>query len=146
MPWGTGERKEETPERDPGFTGNGSEGDRGGEAQTGPGLVILRYHVLRITVSVTCARARAQCVTLCMCTYTQRSQYRSLGVSLSLSFSYLFLRPSSPSFALFSLPPTTYHLFSSLSLFLSTRCRGRLAHVFFLPGGTRVSLARISWR
>lgn len=47
-------------ERDPGFTGDGSEGDRGGEAQTGPGLVILRYHVLRITVSVTCARARVR--------------------------------------------------------------------------------------
>lgn len=81
-------------ERDPGFTGDGSEGDRGGEAQTGPGLVILRYHVLRITVSVTCARARVRA--MCdspWCVYVHTdvtillSRYSSFSLSFSLPFS-----------------------------------------------------------
>lgn len=155
MPWGTGERKEETRERgNPGFTGDGSEGDRGGEAQTGPGLVILRYHVLRITVSVTCARAPAcsQCVTLrsvCMCTRT--SQYCSLGIPPSLSLSLSLFLP----FLLFSLSfvsslSLARPLFSppvpSLFLFLSTRCRGRLGRLLFAWRNSRLSRARIPWR
>lgn len=124
-------------ERDPGFTGDGSEGDRGGEAQTGPGLVILRYHVLRITVSVTCARAPAcaQCVTLrSVCMYTRcthgRSQYCSLGIPPSLSFSLPF-----SSFLTFlsvlrilSLAPS---FLSLRTISLSLSIRGRLGRLLF---------------
>lgn len=50
-----GERKEEMHEggEETRIHGEGRQGrDRGGEAQTGSGLVILRYHVLRITVPI----------------------------------------------------------------------------------------------
>lgn len=139
-------------ERDPGFTGDGSEGDRGGEAQTGPGLVILRYHVLRITVSVTGARARVRA--MCdspWCVYVHTdvtilfSRYFSSSLFLSPFFflSYFSLYPSYLlSCALFSLLP--YRL--SFSFYPPAATGGSV--VFFLPGGTRDSLARarIPWR
>lgn len=130
MPWGTGERKEETRERgNPGFTGDGSEGDRGGEAQTGPGLVILRYHVLRITVSVTCARARVRA--MCVYVHTDVTILLSRYSSVSLSFSLFLL------FLLFSLS-----FVSSLSLapsFLSFRTISLSLSIHPLPRQARSS-------
>lgn len=129
-------------ERDSGFTGDGSEGDRGGEAQTGPGLVILRYHVLRITVSVTCARAMCDspwCVYVHTDVTILLSRYSSSSLFLSPFFflSYFSLCPSYPlSRALFSLLP--YHL--SFSFYPPAATGGSV--VFFLPGGTRDSRAR----
>lgn len=135
-------------ERDPGFTGDGSEGDRGGEAQTGPGLVILRYHVLRITVSVTCARA--QCVTLRgVCMYTRTSQYCSLGISPPLSFSLPF-----SSFLTFL---SILRIFSLAPSFLSFRTVSLSPSIHPLPREARsssfcleeletLSRARIPWR
>lgn len=149
MPWGTGERKEETRERGTrGFTGDGSEGDRGGEAQTGPGLVILRYHVLRITVSVTCARKcdSPRCVYVHTDVTILLSRYSSFSLSFSLPFFFLSYFSPCPSYplsrALFSLLP--YRL--SFSFYPPAATGGSV--VFFLPGGTRDSLARarIPWR
>lgn len=136
-----------------GFTGDGSEGDRGGEAQTGPGLVILRYHVLRITVSVTCARAMCdspRCVYVHTDVTIPLSRYSSfspLFLSPFFFLSYFSPCPSYPlslSCALFSLLP--YRL--SFSFYPPAATGGSV--VFFLPGGTRDSLARararIPWR
>lgn len=95
----------------------GRKRDRGGEAQTGPGLVILRYHVLRITVLI------RVCVCVQQCTYTHVHVHRQLQYCVCVCSRCTFL---SPFFLLF--------LHSVLRVFLS--------HSFFYLSLCSLSLSR----
>lgn len=140
-----GERKEEMRrrrggnsgsrrERGRGGGGGGGRGrDRGGEAQTGSGLVILRYHVLRITVPI------HMCVYVTyyvyVCTYHAPIQGRTILLRVYLLF---FLFPSLLPLPTFIRPPfLSRPLFSQPFVSSSLHPLSRL----LFAAETRVSLA-----
>ena len=142
MPWGhMGERKEETRKRGTWIPVEFM-GDVGGEGEIeavrhkpAQDWMILRYHVLRITVPIlACVRVY---LTLCTCTetaITYRSWYFlfSLFFSLFLSFPRSFVSlHSRPSFSHSSCPPSSHH----------SPSRGRPTRLLF-AARTRVSLSR----
>lgn len=127
--------------RELGFT---ARRDRGGEAQTGSGLVvILRYHVLRITVPI----HMYACVYYVHRVYHAHTYIRGYTILLWVYFLFclfLSLLPSSSvSRLLFLFRPLFSHLPCGVLFSPPVAAEGSL--VFFLPLKLE-SLSRIPWR